>query len=379
MMKFLRKHQKKLLGVITVVIIASFSFFGTFNGAGVPQIPDQEVGKALDGSVIYERELNGMIRLLSIGKHETLKNDFFSTRLMAILAEKHFAEIQQEFHERLGKVYRFTPFAHPQIPFLSAENIWGRFVPQLLGHLNELKKSEATPKTFVLYCDLYQDQLHFSPQMLSRVLHYQHQQIFGSSPDRSLYDPHHLSLFGYQTFEEWFGPKFTGLLGKFFWNGACIAEGKGYRVSLSEARSDLLRTCLEAVQEYSTEATYADASAFLKMQIQMLGLSETEAAKIWKRVMLVQRLFREVGQGVLIDSLSYQEFSSFAEETATVETYQLPKVLRFSDAKTFAKFQFYLDAVCPKVKHKAGFLPRSFASVEEVEKRCQNLSSLATL
>ncbi len=371
-MIFLRKHQKKLLIVITVMIIASFSFFGAVSNLGVRDIPDKDIGKAIDGSHIRERELHAMIRFLSLGSHEVLQNDFFSTGLMAILAEKHFSQIQGDLQERLEKARRFTPFAHPQVPFLSASSVWSRFVPQLASHLDEIKLSDPSPQTFALYSDLYLDQLMFPPEMLSRVLQYQHQQLSGGSVDRALYDPRHLALFGYQTFEEWYGPRFTEILGKFFWNAAAIAEEKGYRVSLSEARADLLKTCLQAVPSRG-EATFADASAFLRVQVQMAGIDETEAAKIWRKVMLVHRLFNEVGQGVLVDPLSYQEFSKFAEETATVETYRLPAALRFADFRSLLKFQYYLEAVAPKAKSKLVTLPSSFVSIEEAEKKAPEL------
>lgn len=84
--------------------------------------------------------------------------------------------------------------------------------------------------------------------------------------------------------------------------------------------------------------------------------------------MLVHRLFNEVGQGIFVDPISYQQFAAFAEESATVEVYQLPDVLRLSDFRALLKLQYYIEAVSPKTK-KLADLPRQFLSPEEVEKK----------
>lgn len=368
MMIYLRKHQKKLLVIVTVMIIASFTFFGTVNHLRGPEIPSREIGKAVDGSSIRERELQAMIRFLSLGSHETLKNDFFSTGLLTILAEKYFSDVQGDFQERWEKAKRFAPFSHPELPFLSAALVWDRFAPELVRHLDEVKQGPPNASTFAVYIQLYFDQLKFPPEMLARILQYQYQQFNGA---RSNFDPRYLSLFGFQNFEEWFGPRFTEILGKFFWNGAVIAEERGYRVTLSEARADLLRTCLETLSARQ-QATFADAGAFLRMQTLNAGIDETQAAEIWRKVMLVHRLFNEVGQGVLADPLMYREFSLFAQETATVESYHLPPTLRMKDFRSLLKFQYYVDAVAPKWKNRLSELPE-MASLSEIEKRAPEL------
>jgi len=108
-----------------------------------------------------------------------------------------------------------------------------------------------------------------------------------------------------------------------------IAEKEGYKVSINEARANLLQTCLQTLRSVPSkdQATFADASEFLRQQIQMSGIDESQAVKIWRKVMLVHRLFNEIGQGIFVDPLSYEQFAAFAEESATVEVYQLPDVL----------------------------------------------------
>jgi GcvH upstream region-like protein len=374
MMNFLRKHQKKLFIVVTVMIIASFTFFGTSVTLASRDIPDKKVAAALDGSPIMERELHAMVRFLTMGSNEMLKNDLMSTGLTTLLAERYFDEFKDEFEERLEKTKHFTPYAHPQAPFLSAHQVWNAYAPQIPAHLAAVQQGDLSPKTFSAYSDLYLDQVAFPPELLRRVLIMQQQQFSWISSDRGLADSRHLALFGHQSFEEWFGPRFTEVLGKFLFNAAAIAEKKGYKVTTNEARANLLQTCLQTLRSIPSrdQANFADASEFLRLQVQMAGIDESQAVKIWRKVMLVHRLFNEVGQGIFVDPLSYQQFASFAEESATVEVYQLPDVLRLSDFRSLLKLQYYIEAVAPKMK-KVVDLPHQFLSVDEVEKKAPEL------
>lgn len=370
MMNFLRKHQKKLFIVITVMTILSFTFFGTFNTIAERDVADKQVGKAIDGSLVMERQVHALIRFLSMGPSDILKNDLLSSGLISILAEKHFAEIEKEFGEKLDRAKRYTPYTHPQAPFVSAVQVWNRFVPQLPNHLNELKAGDLSAKTFAVYCQLYLDQAEFPPEIMARVLHYQQQQFSWMTPDRDAADPRRQALFGAQTFEEWFGPQFSEVLGQFIFNAAAIAEKKGYKVSTDEARADLLQTSLQALRVAKQEATFADALEFMRGHLQMTGVDESQMVKLWKKVMLVHRMFNDVGNAVLVDPLSYEQFSSFADEKATVEVYQLPEFLRLSSNLSQLKLHYYLEAVAPRSKAE---LPRQFFTPEEVEKKLPEL------
>lgn len=374
-MNFFRKHQKKLFIVIAVMTIASFTFFGTYGTVNQREIVDKEIGKALNGSAITDREVHGMIRFLTLPGSEILRDDLMASGLTALLAEKHFGEIRSEFEEKLDRAKRYSPYVHPQAPFLSALQVWNRFIPQLSQHLALVRAGDLSPQTFSHYCQLYLDQHAFPPEIVSRILQYHQQQYSWVTPDRELADPRRIALFNAQSFEEWFGPQFTEVLGKFIFNTAVIAEKKGYQVSTNEARANLLQTCLEAVRNlYSDkQVTYADASEFFRLQLQMSGMDESQALKVWKKVMLVHRLFNDVGQSVLVDSLSYQQFAAFSDEKATVEVYQLPETLRLGDFQSLLKLHYYLDAVSPKTKHNLKELPRQFYSPQEVEKKTPEL------
>lgn len=154
-MNFFRKYQRILLMVVSVMTIASFSFFGTFSAfAPSEKIVDQEIGRAIDGSPIMERDVKGMIRFLSLGGTNVIEKDLIVTGMASILAEQYFDNIREEFEARLQKVKTYKPYTHPQLPFLSAEEIWKQFIPELSIHLGELKKKNwVLPKHLIFIVD----------------------------------------------------------------------------------------------------------------------------------------------------------------------------------------------------------------------------------
>jgi hypothetical protein len=372
MLNFLRKHQRIFFIVITTMIVISFSFFGTFSTLGSgDKAPDREVGKALDGTPIMEREVQTMTRFLSMGETAFLQNEFIGTGLAGILGEKYFNEIKDEFQLRLARAQKFRPYQHPEAPFISAAGIWQRFAPYLYNHVQELKSAQLTPESFTLFCKLYLDQATFPPHLLRKVLHYQEQQHHGIHHDPEISEER-LALFGFQSPEEWFGPKFLERMCEFLMNSAIIAQEKGYQISSEEARADLLQNALFTLQAYTQkkDLTYADADEFLRQQLQMSAIDETTAVKLWKKVMLSRRLFDEVGQGVFLDDLTYKQFAAYAGETVAVDLYQLPEALRLLNGRELQKFQFYIDAVTSKNRSK---FPPAFLSPEKVEAKFPEL------
>lgn len=375
MMKFLRKHQRSLLIVISVMTIASFSFFGTFGTfAANEKVVDKEIAKAIDGSPIMERDVHAMIRFFSFGNADVVERDLLATGMASILAERYFDAIQDEFQARLDKVKRYKPYAHPQASFLSAEEVWKRFIPQMTLHLADLKRSEASPQTFALYCRLYLDQVAFPPDILKRVLSY-HQQQYGWIQADPMMTEQKLALFGFQTLEEWFGEEFMKRACFFLINTALMAQEKGYAISSEEARADLLQKALYNLQSYGQkqDATYQEANEFLHHQLRVAGIDESGAIKIWKRVMLFRRMFNDVGQAIFLDPLTYEQFAAYAGESASIELYQLPERLHLRDFRSLLKFQFYLDAVAPKNRGSYAKPPSQFSSVAELEKRFPEL------
>lgn len=360
MMQFLRKHQKKLFIVIAIMTVASFAFMG--NSSMGHEVEDKKIGKTIDGKTIYARDIHALSHFLSMGPSEFLKTDLVESGVVHLLAEKYFNEIDSEFRERLQKARTATFYSHPQYPLLNAVQVWNTYAPYLMNDYQSFIGGFSDAKTFSKYAQLYVDQQRFPPELLRTILFYQQYSIQGLRPDPNLQDIRALSLFGYQSFEEWFGSRFTELLGKFVLNTAALAQKKGYKVSMSEARTEFGAMCYAMIKRKAEQEqlTPQQLSEYMRMQLQAAGIDESGAINLWRKVMLVHRYFQDIQQGVLVDPIPYEQFTTFVDSTVSIDVYQLPKELHSKS------FQSYLDAVSPDGKNG---LPRRFYSVDEIEKK----------
>jgi len=155
MLNFLRKHQRIFFIVITIAIVISFCFFGTYSTLGNrEEIPDKEVVRGINGSPIMHQELSALCRLIenspfdhANGDNRTLPNffndgviekDFLATGLAVMLAKNYFNELKPDLDLRMEKIHQFRPYVHPRAMQISAEGAWTRFSPSLLEHLRAL-------------------------------------------------------------------------------------------------------------------------------------------------------------------------------------------------------------------------------------------------
>lgn len=167
MMNFFRKYQKLLFSVISIVTIASFAFFGMANTvADRPHIAKRVVAKVIDGSDIYEHEICAMGRFLCQGKESVIQKELLATGMAAQLAERYFEQLKADVEQRVERAKNYRPYAHPRLPILSAEEVWKRFQPQLLQHLQQLRAAPASPQAFALLCSLFLDQAAFPSDIL---------------------------------------------------------------------------------------------------------------------------------------------------------------------------------------------------------------------
>ncbi|HSX04750.1 MAG TPA: hypothetical protein VLG76_08495 [Rhabdochlamydiaceae bacterium] len=387
MLNFFRKYQKIFFVVITFIIVISFTFFGTFSTfASRQERPDQKIGVALDGSAITSREIELMNRFLKNGIREggktinllngsVVHHDFLENGLATLLVERYWADIKGDLESRFRKAKHFTPYVHPQVPFLSAKVIWEQYCPEMNPLLEELKAAsdEITPDTFSLLLKLYLAQSQLPSPLLRQLLHRQQDQYSWIRPDPML-DREDLSLFGFGSVEEWFGPKFMNLVSQFLINASAYAKQKGYQLTKEEARADLLLNVRKGLELYSQgkPVSLEDAGGYYYQTLQALGIDESKAIVIWKRVMGFRRLFQEGAGGVFLDSLSLKQFHSFTRDSAKIALYQLPQALRFSDFSSLMKFQCYLETISAE-KCTDLNLPKTFLSLSAIEKKFPEL------
>lgn len=205
MLQFLRKYQKFFFGIVAVVIIASFCFFGTYPTIqSHAEIPDKRIGALIDESPLMQQEVELLVRFISTSPEErgwlekgqmpnllndgVVQKEFLQTKLFPLIAKPYFSEIASEVQERVDKARVYRHYVHPQAPFLSSEAVWGRFFPAVKQGMEEIaKKSKADEESLCLLGDLYLEQRQLPPDVLRRILTFQEKQyewiapILGSS------------------------------------------------------------------------------------------------------------------------------------------------------------------------------------------------------
>jgi GcvH upstream region-like protein len=383
MLGFFRKYQKFFFVIVTIFVVISFSFFGTFSTFSREERNlDKAIGKTVNGAPITSREMEALMRLVATSSAErgsspnlfndgVIANEFLKTGMAAMLADTYFDTIKEDLALRLKKAKHYKPYVHPKAPFISAEMIWQQYFPSMSRDLVEVKGyvEGATLENFSLLMRLYLSQLQLPPETLKQFLVYQQSHYQNLPPDPQLQQLD-LSLFGFHSIEEWFGPQFLQLVCRFILNSAAVASEKGYLVTNEEARADLFQNLQTALKAYGVKGE--ETSAYFQKQLRLLQLDENTAIKAWRKVMLFKRLFHDVGNAVVVDPFIYKNFEHYASDGVVAELYELPEELRLKSVNDLIKLHMYLEAVTGK-KEVGESLPVDFLPVEEVEKRFPEL------
>ncbi len=386
MLQFFRKHQKFFFVIVAFFIVISFSFFGTFSAfLNREEVPDREIGQLVDGTVLKERRLQAMTRLLQYGVEEggrsynllngsVVHKDILLSGIGEILAEHYFDELYPELEAKWNRMKQFSSYKHPYAPYISARGIWAQFAPQINDALYELKSAPAefSKELLPIFFKLYAAQADYPAPLLHQMLYYQQQEGEQVRPDPALPQAN-VALFGFQSVEDWFGSKFIEKVSRFVLNAACIAKGEGYSVKSDEVRLELYRNVFQSLKLFTQgkDSTSEEAHQAYTQQLRYNGLEEKEAVDLWSQVMLFQRMFHEVGDAVFIDRLALDQFTEFAKPSIKVCRYTLPREFQFESFRDMLKFQRYLEIAW---EGDAGQLPTKMKNPEEVMNRFPQLT-----
>lgn len=394
MLSFMRKHQKYFYAVITVVIIMSFSFFGTYGTLDGNSFHEQLAFTTVKGEDISRGELEEMAAFISTDSHDKLlfggawgpnflndgviRIDLLNSGLASVLVA-HFPDaVATDLKSRFAKEVRYKPYTHPQAPYLSSITTWSYFVPEIPQQLAILQKASdpLAPEAFEARTQLFMNERRFPSFYLAQVLKQQEKQNRSIAHDPVL-DREDLSIFGYHTIEDWFGPRFVRLMAEFIFNAASIAEAQGYRVTKEEALADLYKNAEVSFKENanSPSRTSLSSSDYLEQQLMRMHLDKTKATKIWQKVLLFRRLFNDVSSSVFVDLFAYKGFNSFSNEAVSINLYRLPQPLQINDFPQLVRLEAYLNAIAKRSKEErnALALPTQFLATAEVAKKYPEL------
>jgi GcvH upstream region-like protein len=394
MLQLFRKYQRYLYILITTVIVISFSFFGTYGTLSDGSFREQVAFTTIDGTDITRHELDEMVQFLATDNEDkvlfggmwgpnflndgVIKKNFIETGLGFVLAEAYIDQIAPDLASRHDKEQRYSLYSHPQAQFINVEGAWNYFSPNMKEYYTALRNSSDPTSTQALRSRmaLFIMERQFPPSLLRQVLRYQESQHSYIKPDPNL-NYIDLSLFGYHTFEDWFGPRFTRLIAEFIINTAAIAEQRGYEVSRTEALADLKRNAEISYQQNlkSSHLAVKDSHEYFQEQLRRLGMDQNMAAKVWQKVLLFRRLFQDLGSSMFVDPASFHGLNEYSLEALDGTVYTVPNDLQINSYRTLQKFEVYLDAIAKRSDDERTKLamPTSFLSAADITKKNPDL------
>lgn len=391
MIRFIQKYQWYFYVVITTMIVISFSFFGTYGSLQNSGSFDQTAFTTVNGENISRGELEQMAYFISSDGLDkmmagpqpgynflndgVIRKNFLETGLGVELIGAFAADLKKDLDAKMVREKSYKPYQNQKAPFISSEMAWSYFAPSIKQDLEFLKLSVNPLDQSALQArvNLYLAEKQFPAHMLSRVLRYQENQYGWLEPDPFL-NQADLSLFGYHTIDDWFGPRFTRLVSEFIYNAAAIAESKGYKVSSEEAYADLARNAEKSFQELKSQKMmpFATSQAYMNDQIRRMGLEPKKVVKIWQKVLLFRRLFDDVANIQIVDAKISEPFFKYADQMVEGNLYRLPDSLRFNEFKDLYFFETYLAMTAGK---KAGdlTLPKTAKTVDQLKQDAPEL------
>ncbi len=391
MLHIFRKYQRGVFIFITAIIIISFSFFGTYSTIN-ELTPHQQVAfTAIDGTQITRGELEEMALFLGTDREDkvafggawgpnflndgVIRKNFLQTGMGEILAENYRAEVIEDLASRFEREKNFSTYTHPQAQFLTASSAWSYFAPNINEDLAKLKSLNAPldENGFGLRANLYLAEKKFPQTALKQVLRFQEKQFRWVPADPEL-ERKDLSLFGYHTLEDWFGPRFIRLVSEFIINAAKIAGQRGYVVTDDEALADLLYNNQTSFQENqkSPYLDVANSDEYFNEQLRRMGLNKAKAVKLWRQVLLFKRMFNEFGNVAMMAPETLEPFLEYSRSFVSGDLYQLPTDLRLASFRSLIRFEAYLAAIA-KPGNNPLDLPESFLPVAEIAKNTPEL------
>lgn len=387
MLDLFRRYQRILYIMITIVIVISFSFFGTYSTLTPDDPRDQVAFHTVDGTSIKRSDVEEMVIFLSTDADDKLmyggawgpnflndgvvKKDFLQTGLAEVLLKQYNDLIESELQTKLEKEKRYAFYQHPQAKFINVEAAWAMFAPDVKENIHEIKNANrgTDPDALNARIQLFLAERRFPSSTLRQVLKYQERQYNWVSPDPAI-DQSDFSIFGYHTLEDWFGSRFMRIIAQFIINSAKIAEKRGYEVTKTEALTDLLQSAVFSYQQQASNPNLGvrNASEYFNEQLRRLGLDQNKAIKLWSQVLLFRRLFHDMGDSVFADAMVSEAFSGYANEAVEVDLYHLPQDVQIANFRTLQKFETYLNAISKRTEDSLA-LPTTFLTIDEIEKK----------
>lgn len=386
MLNFFRKYQKIFFLFVTIIIVTTFVFFGTYQAFGPTPGSKEGAKEAFDTldkksvTCAYMQDLTNFLGLATFslkGGNNFLSDSFITqdileTGLYAPIVAKTFNEkMQGELVQRLTKEKHFKAYSNPYIPMLNVENVWALFAPDLKEKLTLLQNSQDHLEGFKARVELFLAERRFPAELLSYILQHQAKDYPDLPHDRNL-QAEMLSLFNYRTLTDWFGPTFVEEVAKTVVQGAAFARQLGHKVTREEVVADLAFRREKAFkQNPALKERFANSALYYQECLKMLALDEERAIHLATDLLLFRRLFDGVGNIPVADSYGLQRFYQKANTYVEVELYQLPKEYLLQNEEDLKKLEVYYQLIAAQREDLLA-IPKE-DSIERIEERAPEL------
>lgn len=394
MLPFFRKYQRIVFLFTTVIVVASFVFFGTLNSMGdSSQEKEEHLVRAVDGSSISLQQVERMVRFLSSSQLDlgndrissvnllndgVLEKDFLESNLGVMLAEKIFPVIEKDLYAVLAKIIEFHPYRHPNAPFISAESMWSQFSPGITQVASQLSRNATSVnvRTFDLIVKAYLKQQKLPITLIRNVLSHQESQASQIEKDPAL--PYaDVSLFGLHSSKAWFGETYLRAVSEVILNASAKAKKQGFSIPTQTVRQDLITQVEQAAYLLSKEINpKTDLYQIFLAQVRNMGMNERECIDLWRDITLFRQLCKESSNSLSVDPSQNPIFETALREQAVIEKFSLPSHLEIRDFSSLMKLQIYIDAISSPKGRVKDFLmafPTEYLSIADIEKKAPDL------
>ena len=373
MLQFLRKYQKFFFLFVTIIVVTTFLFFGTYQAIAPSFQKDAESEPYVTQMCRFldteEWMMSRKIFTANFLNDGVISKEFLETGIGALVAKRFAEQFQEDFNACHAQEKNYSPYVHPYLPSLSAETLWQAFAPDMGVKLKVLQEGKGG---FDARNALFLAQKQFPPAFFTQILRYQeHNNPRVPTDPRLAKDD--VTLFGYETLSDWYGKKYVESVANLIIQTAKTARKLGHKVSKGEVLAELLARSQETFQELEGKIALpvSDSKGFMQLYLNQIGMTEATAVKIWEDVTLFRRLMHEVGDAALADTLPLSQFYAFAYENALVELFQMPQECRLKSLAELEQLEAYLAAVGKKDSALA--IPQDYDALETVETKAPDL------
>jgi hypothetical protein len=384
-MQALRKYQRYVVFFIAIIIVISFVFAESFSLTTAPTIQDTVAFKDISDREVSQSSLSALVRFLGSDVEDALlsedgaganflndgviKKDFLQQGLCQLIAASFLETMKGDFEVRKLRQKNYKPYVHPYNKNLSARNAWAFFAPAIPSLLDEMNKDVTNEEFFNLQVALYLNEKNFPEPYLRQVLNHQQSNESNSFKDSLLLNQK-LSLFGYTSLEDWFGPNFLTLAAKYIINSSEIAKQRGILVSDDEALAELLYLnemhYRRLVNSKNSKFNIRSSQELFMKQLNFLGLDKGGAVDIWKKVIAFRKLKENISDSLFLDHLTIDNFKDWSNKEVLIELYNIPSSLVFNNANQLKYFEVYLSLITNSYSPTL-ILPKEFKSIDEIK------------